>query len=63
MLVRSTLTLLVGMQLSATTAVPIADGSWAWPVHGPVIHDFEPPETPFARGTAGSTSPPRWERW
>lgn len=54
MLVRSILTVLVGTQLSATSAAaPVADGSWAWPVRGPVIHAFEPPETPFGSGHRG----------
>jgi murein DD-endopeptidase MepM/ murein hydrolase activator NlpD len=47
-LIRSILAVLVGVQLSATLpAAPVADGSWAWPVPGPVIRAFEPPETPF----------------
>ena len=54
MLVRSILTVLVGTQLSATLpAAPVADGSWDWPVRGPVIHAFEPPETPFGSGHRG----------
>lgn len=54
MLVRSILTVLVGAQVSATVAAaPVADGSWVWPVRGPVIHAFEPPETPFGSGHRG----------
>ena len=54
MLVRSILTVVVGAQLSASAAAaPVADGSWAWPVSGPVIHRFEPPETPFGSGHRG----------
>jgi murein DD-endopeptidase MepM/ murein hydrolase activator NlpD len=34
------------------TAVPGA-GTWAWPVRGPVIGVFEPPETPFGSGHRG----------
>jgi murein DD-endopeptidase MepM/ murein hydrolase activator NlpD len=53
-LVRSFLTVLLGVQLSAILpAAPIADGSWAWPVRGPVIHAFDPPETPFGSGHRG----------
>jgi murein DD-endopeptidase MepM/ murein hydrolase activator NlpD len=53
-LVRSIVTVLVGTQLSVTpAAAPVADGGWAWPVHGPVIHAFEPPETPFGSGHRG----------
>ena len=54
MLVRSIVAALVGTQLSATpAAVPVAESSWAWPVRGPVIHAFEPPETPFGSGQRG----------
>lgn len=54
MLVRSILTVLIGTHLFATpAAAPVADGSWAWPVRGPVIHAFEPPETPFGSGHRG----------
>jgi murein DD-endopeptidase MepM/ murein hydrolase activator NlpD len=53
-LVRPILVALVGVQLSATLpAAPAADGSWAWPVRGPVIRAFEPPETPFGSGHRG----------
>jgi murein DD-endopeptidase MepM/ murein hydrolase activator NlpD len=53
-LVRSIVTVLVGTQLAAiSAAAPVADGSWAWPVRGPVIHGFEPPETPFGSGHRG----------
>jgi murein DD-endopeptidase MepM/ murein hydrolase activator NlpD len=53
-LVRSLVAVLVGTQLSATpAAVPVTEGSWAWPVRGPVIHAFEPPETPFGSGHRG----------
>lgn len=30
-----------------------ADGAWVWPVRGPVINAFEPPETPFGSGHRG----------
>lgn len=54
MLVRSILMMLVGTQLVAPSAAsPVADGSGAWPVRGPVIHAFEPPETPFGSGHRG----------
>lgn len=49
--VRFVLTLLVGASLHLP-AQP-ADGTWTWPVRGPVIHAFEPPETPFGSGHRG----------
>lgn len=36
----------------AATVVPMS-GSWSWPVHGPVIRDYEPPETPYGAGHRG----------
>ncbi len=30
-----------------------AAGDWTWPVVGPVIRDFDPPETPFGSGHRG----------
>jgi murein DD-endopeptidase MepM/ murein hydrolase activator NlpD len=50
-LVRSVLPLLVGAAMHVP-AQP-ADGTWAWPVRGPVIRAFEPPETPFGSGHRG----------
>lgn len=29
------------------------EGSWAWPVTGPVIRGFDPPETPYGPGHRG----------
>jgi murein DD-endopeptidase MepM/ murein hydrolase activator NlpD len=34
-------------------AVAVAAGTWTWPVHGPVIGVYEPPETPFGAGHRG----------
>lgn len=50
--------------LVLTVAVPIrvveplgaeapTSGTWAWPVVGPVIRPFEPPDTPFGAGHRG----------
>jgi murein DD-endopeptidase MepM/ murein hydrolase activator NlpD len=36
----------------ATAAAPGA-GTWTWPVVGPVVGAFEPPETPFGSGHRG----------
>jgi murein DD-endopeptidase MepM/ murein hydrolase activator NlpD len=32
---------------------PLQVGTWAWPVQGPVIRGFEPPDTPFGSGHRG----------
>ena len=32
-------------------ALPL--GSWVWPVDGPVIHGFDPPDTPYGTGHRG----------
>ena len=40
----------------ATAVAPSAPGSagtWTWPVRGPLIGVFEPPETPFGSGHRG----------
>lgn len=50
-LVRSLLSLVVAAALHAS-AQP-ANGTWTWPVRGPVIRGFEPPETPFGSGHRG----------
>jgi murein DD-endopeptidase MepM/ murein hydrolase activator NlpD len=53
--VRSVLPLL----LASTVGGPIplepssSSGTWAWPVVGPVIGTFDPPETPFGAGHRG----------
>ncbi|HEY7659754.1 MAG TPA: M23 family metallopeptidase [Actinomycetota bacterium] len=45
---------------SGPVSVPVAhghmipaSGTWAWPVHGPVIRGFDPPDTPFGAGHRG----------
>jgi murein DD-endopeptidase MepM/ murein hydrolase activator NlpD len=38
--------------VTARTLVPMS-GSWSWPVHGSVIRDYEPPETPYGVGHRG----------
>jgi murein DD-endopeptidase MepM/ murein hydrolase activator NlpD len=32
---------------------PLATGGWPWPVRGPVIRGFDPPEDPFGAGHRG----------
>lgn len=32
---------------------PPAPGSWEWPVRGPLIEAFDPPDTPFGAGHRG----------
>jgi murein DD-endopeptidase MepM/ murein hydrolase activator NlpD len=43
------------MHAPAPTHTPLLPGAgtWLWPVHGPVIGAFEPPETPFGAGHRG----------
>jgi murein DD-endopeptidase MepM/ murein hydrolase activator NlpD len=38
--------------VNASPALP-ATGTWTWPVIGPVVGAFEPPETPFGSGHRG----------
>lgn len=49
---RAILPLLIGASMQASTVVP-ASGTWTWPVVGPVVAAFEPPETPFGSGHRG----------
>jgi murein DD-endopeptidase MepM/ murein hydrolase activator NlpD len=49
---RVILPLVVGATFLAPS-VPAAAETWTWPVHGPVIGVFEPPETPFGSGHRG----------
>ena len=47
---------LVALPLLAVVGHPSpasADGSWTWPVSGPVIRGFDPPESPFGSGHRG----------
>jgi murein DD-endopeptidase MepM/ murein hydrolase activator NlpD len=46
------------LALIALTVVPgaparAATGDWTWPVVGPVIRGFDPPDTPFSAGHRG----------
>jgi murein DD-endopeptidase MepM/ murein hydrolase activator NlpD len=50
---RVILPLVVGVTSLAPFIPARAAGTWTWPVHGPVIGVFEPPETPFGSGHRG----------
>ena len=48
--------LLVASGLLSTLLAPaaaFASGDWTWPVTGPVIRAFDPPDTPFGSGHRG----------
>ena len=49
---RAFLPLVIGIAVQASPAMPAA-GTWAWPVAGPVIRGFDPPDTPFGAGHRG----------
>jgi len=51
-MLRVILPLLLGATPSAAPSAPSA-GTWGWPVLGPVVGVFEPPETPFGAGHRG----------
>jgi murein DD-endopeptidase MepM/ murein hydrolase activator NlpD len=38
---------------SSAAGQAIAAGDWSWPVVGPVIRGFDPPDTPFGSGHRG----------
>lgn len=47
------LLLLSTVLLLAAPAPARAAGDWTWPVEGPVIRGFDPPDTPFGSGHRG----------
>lgn len=51
-MLRVFLPLLLGATLPSAPVAPSA-GTWGWPVIGPVVGAFEPPETPFGAGHRG----------
>ena len=54
LVVRSVLPLLLAYTVAGPSHVALAtSGTWAWPVVGPVIGSFDPPETPFGSGHRG----------
>jgi murein DD-endopeptidase MepM/ murein hydrolase activator NlpD len=51
-------TVVVALLISAVSAVPwarpaAAAGTWAWPVTGPVVRGFDPPDSPYGSGHRG----------
>jgi murein DD-endopeptidase MepM/ murein hydrolase activator NlpD len=53
-LVRRTVSLLVVVFASIVQpGAAAADGTWTWPVTGPVIRGFDPPASPFGAGHRG----------
>jgi len=47
------LVLLLASTSVGSALAPATTGSWLWPVHGPVINAFDPPDTPFGAGHRG----------
>ncbi|HET7928822.1 MAG TPA: M23 family peptidase, partial [Actinomycetota bacterium] len=44
----------IGSGIESLGFVPVPQaGTWAWPVQGPVIRGFDPPDTPFGAGHRG----------
>ncbi len=50
---RIVLPLLAAAVMLASPAPVSASGGWAWPVVGPVIRGFDPPDTPYGSGHRG----------
>jgi murein DD-endopeptidase MepM/ murein hydrolase activator NlpD len=45
---------LLALALIAATAHPVAAaGTWVWPVTGPVVNAFDPPDSPYGSGHRG----------
>jgi murein DD-endopeptidase MepM/ murein hydrolase activator NlpD len=48
------LVITLAVMLSALPATPAhASGSWTWPVTGPIIRGFDPPDSPYGSGHRG----------
>ena len=45
--------LLLVVPSAAAVASASAAGTWAWPVSGPVIRGFDPPDSPYGSGHRG----------
>jgi murein DD-endopeptidase MepM/ murein hydrolase activator NlpD len=41
------------LEAAAGASAPRMEGSWTWPVVGPVVRDFDPPEQPYGAGHRG----------
>jgi murein DD-endopeptidase MepM/ murein hydrolase activator NlpD len=50
---RLVLFMAVVLAVFSPSAVARAAGGWSWPVVGPVIRGFDPPDTPFGSGHRG----------
>ncbi|MEX0754256.1 MAG: M23 family metallopeptidase [Actinomycetota bacterium] len=44
---------LLGHFVTPAVAVALEPGSWLWPVSGPVVRAFDPPDSPFGAGHRG----------
>lgn len=53
LVVRAILSLALGLWAGPAPAAPPGAGTWQWPVVGPVVRGFDPPETPFGAGHRG----------
>jgi len=53
LLIAVTSTVLVHPAAARPAAALPAVGTWTWPVTGPVIRDFDPPDQPFGSGHRG----------
>jgi murein DD-endopeptidase MepM/ murein hydrolase activator NlpD len=49
----SALSLTVALVLAGPAVSAGASGTWAWPVVGPVIRGFDPPDSPYGSGHRG----------
>ncbi len=45
--------MVIGFGPGLAPSQPVATGTWDWPVRGPVIRGFDPPEDPFGAGHRG----------
>ena len=45
--------MVIGFGAASPAAEPSASAGWEWPVRGPVVRGFDPPEDPFGAGHRG----------
>ena len=51
---RSLVTVLLGVALSlCAPPAAIASGHWQWPIEGPILRGYDPPESPYGSGHRG----------